>query len=83
MTERERARQIERALQRIDEALADIESAAYRTDLHPDDDDDLWWAYWGFTEAYHEALETPRYGLNGEHTPSPLRQLKQAVRARL
>ena len=83
MTERERARQIERALARIDEALADIESAAYGVDLHPDDEDDLWWAYWGFNEAYHEALETPRYGPNGEHTPSRLRQLKQAVRARL
>jgi len=83
MTESERARQVERALARIDEALADIEAAAYDTDLHPDDFDDLWLAYWLYNEAYHEALEKPRYGPNGEHLPSLVRQLKTAVRERL
>ena len=83
MTERERARQIERALARIDEALADIEEAAYGTDLHPDDDDALWWACDRFNDEYHKALEVDLYDIDGKVLPSPKRAIEDAIKARL
>ena len=81
MESKERARRAKEALGLIEQGLGWLEEAAFADPS--EDGDDLFWAYQRYSEAWFKALEQDEWDWQNNHTPSPLKAIRSAIKALL